>query len=169
MARRRVLLAVLGWLAVAAAAVTVGVLAISLLGRGLTEGTSQPLSSDAVARALAKASADATPGPTSARPDPTASPTDTGKPSPTPPGKSGKSDPAVTSIPSRGGTVLARCDGDQAYVTSWSPHPNFETEEAERGPDSTASVEFEGDDVKVKIVVRCVGGRPEAETEIRPD
>ncbi|MEQ4210023.1 hypothetical protein [Actinopolymorpha sp. B9G3] len=169
MPRRRVLLGVLGWLAVATVAVTVGVLAISLLGRGLTDGTSQPLSSDAVARALAKASAEATPEPTAVRPEPSTSATPTGEPPTTPPVGEEGSTPAVTSFPSRGGTVLARCDGDQAYLTSWSPHPDFETEEAERGPDSTASVEFEGDDVKVKVVVTCVNGRPKAETEIKPD
>ncbi|MEQ7128588.1 hypothetical protein ABN034_29190 [Actinopolymorpha sp. B11F2] len=171
MARRRVLLGVLGWLAVAAVAVTVGVLAISLLGRGLTDGTSQPLSSDAVARALAKASAEATSGSSSPGPEANTSPTTTGTPPPTPPagGEAGGSTPAVTNIPSRGGTVIARCDGDQAYLTSWSPHPDFETEEAERGPDSTASVEFEGDDVKVKVMVTCVNGRPKAETETKPD
>jgi hypothetical protein len=170
MARRRVLLGVLGWLAVAAAAVTVGVLAISLLGRGLTEGTSQPLSSDAVARALAKASAGATPGATTGEPEPsTTTPAPTSE-EPTPGKGSGDgSTPEVTSLRSPGGTIFAQCRGDQAYLTSWSPHPNFETDEAERGPDRKASVQFESDDLDVKVVVTCVGGRPRAETEVQPD
>jgi hypothetical protein len=161
MARRRVLLGVIGWLAVAAAAVTVGVLAISLLGRGLTDGTSQPLSSDAVARALAKASTGATPGPTPER---------STNESPTPSEGGGPgSTSSVTSLRSPGGTLLAQCRGDQVYLTSWSPHPDFETDEAERGPDSKASVQFESDDLEVKVVVTCVNGRPKADTEIKPD
>lgn len=170
---RRVLVAVLCWVAVAAGAVTVGILAVTVVGREFTAGTSQPLSGNAVARAYAEANGRAGPtaGPTKASRTPRPSPT---RPSespastrpPTGPGAPGSK---VVGLSSPGGTVFARCQGDQAYLTSWSPRTGFETEEAERGPDSRTSVKFEADDREVKVIVRCSGGRPVSEIESKND
>lgn len=174
MARRRVILGVVGWVLVAAGAVAIGMLAVSLLGRGLTDGTSQPLSSDAVTRALQQAQASATP--TASRrppnePTPDLQPTEERTPKATPdvPRSASRAAAANRRFDSPGGTVLARCRGDQAYLTSWSPHPGFEVDEVERGWDSTTSVQFESDDVKVKLVVRCRGGQPVVSQETDAD
>lgn len=151
--KRGMLLGVLGWLAVAAGAVTVGLLAVTLVGSGLTSGTSQPLSSDGVSRALAATS-----------PSPSATPSRSPSPSPSLTGT------AVTKpFTSAGGTAYAQCSGGQAYLTSWSPHPGYETDEVERGPDSRVSVRFEADDTKIRIIVRCSGDTPQATTETDTD
>jgi hypothetical protein len=146
--RRGVVWGVLGWLAVAAGAVTVGVLAVTLVGSGLTSGTSRPLSSGAVTRALA-----------SSTPVPSASPA--AVPS---------VGPAVTKpFTSAGGTAYAQCVDGQAYLTSWSPHPGYETDEVERGPAARASVRFEADDSKERIIVQCAGDVPRATYETESD
>ncbi|MBM7784617.1 hypothetical protein [Tenggerimyces flavus] len=149
--KRGILLGVLGWLAVAAGAVTVGVLAVTLVGSGLTSGSSQPLSSDGVSRAL---------GATSPSPSPTA----TFSPTPTPTPAKTPSSPTKP-FTSPGGTAYAQCTSGQAYLTSWSPHPGFETDEVERGPDSRVSVRFEADDTKIRLIIRCSGNTPQASTE----
>ena len=179
MARGRILLGVLGWLAVAAAAVTIGILTVSLIGRGITYGTSQPLSSDAVTRALDQAGATGTPGAAAeATPrrtpeaTPAASPTDTPRSAEprrptatTSPGPDAK----VASLWSEGGTVIARCQGSTAYLTSWSPHQGYVTDEAERGPDRKTSVQFESAAQDVKVIVTCVNGRPHEVVETDDD
>jgi hypothetical protein len=172
-AGRRVVLGVLGWLAVAVSAVTIGLLTVSLIGRGITYGTSQPLSSDAVARALEQAGATGTSTPISGG-TPTATPSSpTGGPTPRHPNNTHQAAPTdqpapgaeVASLWSDGGTVIARCQGRTAYLTSWSPHQGYETDEAERGPDRKTSVQFESASREVKVIVTCVNGRPHAEVE----
>lgn len=162
--KRGMLFGILGWLAVAAGAVTVGLLAVTLVGSGLTSGSSQPLSSDGVSRALGatspspSASASASPVPT-----PTQSPSPSQSPPATPSGTTTKP------FTSAGGTAYAQCTGDQAYLTSWSPHPGYETDEVERGPDSRVSVRFEADDAKIRIIIRCTASGPRATTETDTD
>jgi hypothetical protein len=177
---RRVVLGVLGWLAVAASAVTIGLLTVSLIGRGITSGSTQPLSSDAVARALDQAGATRTPSPGPTRGTGGATPT-TPAGDPTPDRTDGTREPSPTGTPSsevsakvgslwsEGGTVIARCQGRTAYLTSWSPHQGYETDEAERGPDRKTSVQFESASREVKVIVTCVGGRPHAEIETDDD
>lgn len=156
------LFGILGWLAIAAGAVTVGLLAVTLVGSGMTSGSSQPLSSDGVSRALASTS----PSPSaSASASPTPTPTQSPSPSPsaTPAGTLTKP------FTSAGGTAYAQCTGDQAHLTSWSPHPGYETDEVERGPDDRVSVRFESDDAKVRLIIRCTASGPQATTETDTD
>ncbi len=145
---RRQALGFLGWLCATLIATAVGIGAVSLLSEGLTSDAMTPLSSDAVAKALASAG----PG----------APTPTSGPSP--------GAPTATTGPSRslsspGGTVIARCEGDLAYLMSWSPAQGWSVDEQQRGPASSTMIQFEGDtdrndDLEVTLTVTCRSGSP---------
>lgn len=156
---RKTLLAVLGWLLAAAIAATMGTLAVSLLGTGITGEQVHPLSEDAVARALAQS----TPRPSSS-PSPTAGPRTTPSPSAT---SSRTASPSVEgsrsqirALGSRGGSVIARCTGSTVYLVSWTPRQGFEVDDYVRGPINTASVNFESETVDVVMSVGCRAGLP---------
>jgi hypothetical protein len=68
---------------------------------------------------------------------------------------------------SRGGTVAARCDGDQAYLVYWTPAQGYHTDDINRGPARMASVTFEGRGPEVRIVITCAGSVPKS--DIRTD
>jgi len=145
---RRQALGFLGWLSATLIATAVGLGAVSLLSEGLTSDAMTPLSSDAVAKALASAG----PG----------APTPTSGPSPgTPSATTGPS----RSLSSPGGTVIARCEGDLAYLMSWSPAQGWSVDEQHRGPASSTMIQFEGDtdrndDLEVTLTVTCRSGSP---------
>ncbi|HEV7899509.1 MAG TPA: hypothetical protein VGP31_16880 [Planosporangium sp.] len=153
---RRLVASVLAWIVGAVAAVGVGVLALSLIGDGLTSRTVQPLTPDVVAREVSAASA---------RPSPTA------LPSRAPAGQSPTPTAAGTEklVFSPGGTAIARCSGGQVYLVSWSPEQGFRAKDVYRGPAPQASVKFESGDAKVILAVRCVGGEPQATVTQRGD
>jgi hypothetical protein len=143
---RRVILAVAGWLAAALVATAVGVAAVSLLGEGISDSATRPLSADEVRRALARSTPAPTPSPTgsAARP-PAAGP--------------------ARSFSTAGGTVIAGCAGDQATLSSWSPAQGFHSEDVARGPAPTASLTFESDEEEIHVAVDCASGRPQLRTE----
>jgi len=174
---RRILFGVAAWLLGAATATAGSLLAISLLGQGITGSSGQLLSQDAVTRALASEAADA-PQPATARDtgDPTASApartspaasatasatdvpvtgggTDTASPSP--PG-------GGTVLTSAGGEVVASCEAAGAYLISWSPLQGYEADDVNRGPAATARVSFESATQRVTMVVSCSAGVPSA-------
>ncbi|MGH8824904.1 MAG: hypothetical protein ACRDVN_10550 [Jiangellaceae bacterium] len=141
-------LAVAGWLATVAVAAAVTLAAVSVLGSGIFGGSTRTMSQGEVARALAAASVSPEPGAAS---------------SPPAAGSSPASDATV--ISSAGGSVIARCNGLDAEVVSWTPAQGFRAETVERGPSPEVKVEFEADDRDVKVDVRCVDGRPTAEID----
>ena len=129
----------------------VGLITVSLFAGGLTGNSTAPLSSDAVSEALASANA------SSASPTAPTTPTD-----PTP-GDTGK----AHSLGSPGGTLIARCDGANAYLVSWTPAQGWEVEDHLRGPARSTMVTFEGDnefndDRQVTVTVTCRSGQPVA-------
>jgi hypothetical protein len=142
---------IIGWGVGAALSVGVGLLALSLVGPDLTGDTAPPIAPDALTR----------PGPT-----PTTSATTTTPATSTPPPSrtttKSASPPAPVRLTSRGGYVMARCQGTDAYLVYWSPDPGFHSDEVVRGPARVAMVTFEGAALDVKVRVTCVDGTPRA-------
>jgi hypothetical protein len=135
------LLAVLGWLAVAAATIAISTWAISLLGEGLSQHVVTPLSEQQVDQALAGA---------------TATPATSFTPSP-----AGTRTPSATkAFATRGGSVVAGCAGDQAMLRSWSPAQGYATDDVDKGPGSAASLEFKADSDRLQVRITCRDGLP---------
>ncbi|MDH2429590.1 hypothetical protein [Sphaerisporangium sp. TRM90804] len=134
---RRSLLAVLGWLAVAALTTLTSTWAISLLGEGLSERVVTPVSQADLARTLASASAVPRPAVPS-------------RPSAAP----GKA------FNTQGGSLVASCDAGRAVLGSWSPAQGYAADDVKPGPDAAASLEFEADAETVKVTVTCRGDVP---------
>lgn len=150
---RPVVASVTAWVAGAAAAVSVGLVALSLIGSGIADQPVQPLAPHALDQGASQpttASATASPGASA---------------SSTPPSTTGTA--ADKTVTSRGGTVVARCRSGGAYLVGWSPAPGYRAEDVVRGPAETAQVKFEGLGREIKITVRCVDGavRPKVEDE----
>jgi hypothetical protein len=146
MARRLIITA--GWFAAAILAVLVGLVAISVIGDGLTAPTLRPISEAEVARQLAD--------------EPSAAPP------PSSPAPSAASATPSTAVPrsftTRGGSVIARCDAGRAVIVSMAPAQGFAVHERDRGPqDDEAEGEFrstaDGND-RIEVEVRCAGGVP---------
>jgi len=176
---RRILFGVAAWLLGAATATAGSLLAISLLGQGITGDPGQLLTQDAVTRALASEAADASSPPVTApsrqvvsRPSSapaSATPAATASSAPNTP------DPATTTAPvaagggtvltSAGGQVVASCQPAGAYLISWSPLQGYEVDGVIRGPAATARVTFGPTTVsptarEVTMLVSCSAGVP---------
>ncbi len=158
----RGLVAVSGWLAAAVTAAGVTLAAVSVLGSGIFGDSTRTMSQDEVVRALASATESAGTSSPSPNPDTSEPSAGSGEPSGGPPALAG-SDPTVVS--SAGGSVIARCTGQDVEVLSWTPGQGFRAEKVERGPAPEARVEFESDDRDVKVELRCVEGSPSAEID----
>jgi len=185
----RILFGIAAWLLGAATATAGSLLAISLLGQGITGDPGQLLTQDAVTRALASEAADASPStvtsPSRQSASPSASASASASPSAThattatsaPPAP----DPAIATTPvaadgstvltSAGGEVVASCQPSGAYLVSWSPRQGYEVDGVIRGPAVTARVTFSPVTVsatarEVTMAVSCSAGVPWAR-EIR--
>lgn len=139
----RLILGIIGWLLVTALATGAGVAVIGLVGGPLAAPTWQPMTAEEIRLALARA----TPAPT----------------------RTSTSSPAVRRegagarlIPTAGGNVIARCDGGQVRLLSWTPAQRFEADDVDPGPDDRARITFESDEpeTEVEIEVRCAGDVP---------
>jgi hypothetical protein len=150
---RRALLVAAGWLGAAVLAVLVGLGAISVIGNGLTSGSTPALSAADVDRQLREQT------PTTSAPAPTGTePTGTEPTGTMPPAET---EPTADST--RGGTVVARCVGTRAEIVAMSPAQGFAVHEKDQGPQDDAEGEFRGsadDRDRVKISVTCADGRP---------
>jgi hypothetical protein len=82
--------------------------------------------------------------------------------------------PGATKAPARsveatfstsGGTAIARCTGDVAYLLSWSPRPGYSVDRAKQGPDDEVEVRFEGDEGRSEMKISCSNGTPTADTK----
>jgi hypothetical protein len=157
----RVLLGVGAWLLGAATATGGSLLAVSVLGQGMTPAAGQQLSVAAVNRALASEAHDpaaasaASPLP---RPSTVAPPRVARRRVP----RHSPSSPSGTVLTSEGGTVVAGCAGAQVYLMSWSPQQGFEAATVLRGPAVTARATFTGRRLTVTMVVSCPAGVPTA-------
>lgn len=140
----------LAWLVGAACAVAVGVLALSLIGSGVGDRSRPPLAAQI---SPAPSPDDDSPSPAvsrSARPSHSA-----GSPSPA-------ASPVQRTFTFSVGSVTAECDGDQAYLLSWSPAQGYRADDVRRGPAPIVQVRFESLTREPAIVVRCVAGVPRA-------
>lgn len=151
-APRRVLASVAAWLVGAAASIGIGLLALSLIGNGLTDGAIQPLTEEAVAKAI------------STRPTVTATGVPAGSAGPTATPTTGHDSEHLLS--SVGGTAVARCTDGSAYLVSWSPAQGYRTGKVVRGAAVEVLVVFEnesgGTERKVMLFASCVDGVPQA-------
>ncbi|GAA3034770.1 hypothetical protein [Streptosporangium longisporum] len=181
--RRRLLLAVTGWLVTGLLAVGAGVAVIDRLGEPLTDTGLRPLSAAEVDEALALASSrpDALPAPAGTSGTPsgtvpatpparTATPGPRGVPTPavpeptvtvtvTPGPAASTAPPAPVGksgvIDTVGGRIIARCQDGLVTLRSWSPAQGFQADDVERGPASRAHAEFESEERELKVEVYC--------------
>ncbi len=170
---RRILFGVAAWLLGAATATAGSLLAVSLLGQGITGGTGplltpgrgEPGAGQRVGGAdrdahwfrdgrhcggIGRQTRVASSG--SASPSAAASPSGTG-PSDTAPSSTAPATPAAstdgtpegggTVLTSHGGDVVASCQAGGAYLDSWSPAQGFVVGDVRRGPAQTAKVTFD--------------------------
>lgn len=186
---RRILFGVTAWLLGAATATAGSLLAISLLGQGITGNSGQLLTQDAVNKALASEATEASPPdspattatgkPAMARATPPASPSAvpaTASATPPAPATPTGQGPATASPPgtgdgtvltSSGGEVMATCQAAGAYLISWSPLQGYEVGSVARGPAATARVAFASTANQVIMVVSCSAGVPSATSYTR--
>ena len=175
------LLGVAAWLVGASAATGGSLLAVSMLGQGMTPGGGDEQSVTTVNRALAKEAAEraaamppravppkaARGGPPSrvARHRALVPPARRRAPVPAshrsaPPPSPGATGGTVLTSP--GGTLVASCAGARAYLVSWSPQQGFGSTGVIRGPATSARVTFTGGQLTVTRVVSCAAGVPTA-------
>jgi hypothetical protein len=158
---RRALASVAAWTLGAGIAVGVGVISLSLIDNGLASGAGHPMSTDSPPRpagGAATATGSDDPSPDAVSDSPSPSPSPSARPaaaaaSPTP--------GAPRQFTSTGGTVLARCTGNQAYLVSWSPAQDYRADDVHRGPARTVWVKFENGPQVVVLAVHCVAGMPQ--------
>ena len=163
------LLIAAGWLLGAGTATSISLLAVSLLGQGIISSPGQQLTVAAVNHALASATSkppDTHPAPSPrdkapAVPDP--SPSRMPSPSARPPASHHAAHrPAAQGkmLTSAGGTVVAGCGPDGAYLSWWSPQPGFEVAFVYRGPAPAVKAVFRSDQGSVTMVISCHDGMP---------
>lgn len=145
----RSVLAVAGWLAAAAGATTVGVVALGAVGSGIVGTAATPMTRDQVAGELAQASQASSPQRTATSPA-------------TPGGV-----PRAIGVP--GGIIIARCSAGQVTLGSWSPAQGYETDDVRRGPARAATMTFETEDTENDVRVTCRAGVPMAHTTTEAD
>ena len=176
----RIFLGIAAWLAGASAATGGSLLAVSMLGQGMTPGGEEQQSVTSVNRALAKEAAEratvrprraiaprravSLPASRVAAPPPVArhtaaprSPAARPSASPPPSGSAGG-----TLLTSQGGTLVASCVGAHAYLVSWSPQQGFGSTDVIRGPATNAQVTFISGQLTVTMVVSCNAAVPAA-------
>lgn len=141
MARRLIITA--GWFAAAILAVLVGLVAVSVIGDGLTSPATRVISGEEAARQLAEEPA---------------------PPAPLPSGLSAAPSPITTRhFTTRGGSVVATCDTGGAVIVSMAPAQGWSVHDRDTGPQDAAEGEFRdsGDGKnRVEVEVRCDGPVP---------
>jgi hypothetical protein len=139
---------VVAWTLGATVSIAVGLLALSLIGVGLTSNSGEHLTQP-VDRADNPLGGVVNVTPTVPSPSPTASPTA----SPPPAAVTGPN----RSIETAGGNAVARCEPAGAYLVVWSPSPGFVAGDVNRGPATEARVTFESSTREIKVRVTCIG------------
>jgi hypothetical protein len=136
---------VVAWTLGAAVSIGVGLLALSLVGVGLTGD-----SGDHLAQPVGRADTPVTTATPTADPPSVASTGSALTPATAATGPN-------RTIDTAGGTVVAQCVGGGAYLVYWSPSPGFRSEDVSRGPAAQARVTFKGVAREIKISVTCAG------------
>lgn len=164
--RGRAMAVLLGWIAAAVVAGVIGVTAIDAVGQGIVGSSTTPLSAEQVDGRLAEQSASATA--TSSAVPPASTPITSSAPPTTPPaatepgGTSTEPQPGGEAklLSTRGGDIVARCEGANAIIVSTSPAQGYQVDRDD-DQDDGARVDFESDDDRVRVEIFCVDGEPE--------
>ncbi|HVQ18553.1 MAG TPA: hypothetical protein VMT27_05900 [Actinomycetes bacterium] len=174
------------WITFTVVAVASGLLAVRLAGDSVTASSGPVLSAGEVNAQLKEltpaptgtpkghdttasspsANPTASPRPTKTEPTPSGSSTPTSGPTPTAT-KHASSGPqtATRTISSKGGSVLAECAGDSAFLRSWSPATGYRVDEVHRGPAAEVEIRFANSATEVTLTVRCKAGVPVGQQE----
>ena len=163
------------WGAAAFIAVLAGIAAVSIAQGGLLPQQAQPMSQEEIQRELDQEDAEegTQDEPTEETTEPTEEEDGDSTDFPTPEGdvetegqldSVGDGDNPTSKheriINTEGGTVMARCDGDQAELVWWVPEQGFVIDDLDRGPDDDVEIEFENEHVEIEIEVECKNERP---------
>lgn len=138
----RVTTGVLLWLVAAAAATAVGMTAVAAIGTDIFGAGNDPLTEAEVEAMLA----------TQTQPPNTSSTSPTTSVPSTPPTSQA---PEPTSIPSAGGTVLARCVPGGVQVVTAIPAQGFQVDSDDDDVDDHPSVKFTSGDLEIEVRLRC--------------
>jgi hypothetical protein len=139
------LTALIAWVAGAATAIAVGLFALSSIDFGLSDRSASPALGDS-----SPVAPEATPSGATDAPDRALS---------SPAGAQPNS--VERTFTSAGGTVVARCTPEGAYLVSWSPAQGFHSENVHRGPATLVSVQFEARIAEYTTRVTCAKGVPQ--------
>lgn len=161
------------WVAAAVGALLLGMTAVGSIGTGLGGGgLAQPLAAEDIEARLAAHGGPA-PGPVPGGTvpggtapggtDPAGTAPAAGAPAPGPAPEQPSSPVVVPAGPA--GTVLARCDGATPRVVAANPAQGFEVED-DAPP---GQVEFDGDDIEVRVVLSCANGVPSGQASVLVD
>jgi hypothetical protein len=142
---------VAAWTLGAGISIGVGLLALSLIGVGLTTDSGDHLTQP-VDRAEAPPLVVVTSTPPDSAPPDSASATPSGSSAPT-----GPTVGPNRSIDTAGGNVVARCEPGGAYLLYWSPSPGFRAGVDIRGPAPVARLSFESSTREINVRVTCIG------------
>jgi hypothetical protein len=159
-----VVVSVLAWCAGAAVAVTVGVLALSVVGGDLTREARQSADGDIAATVGPTATPNGSaPGPS--RPSPVVAPSAAGWPTAragaaTEVGTPGGERLVERTATSSGGSVTAVCAGGRARLVYWTPAQGYRADGVVPGPAELARLRFEGAGGEVAISVTCGAAGP---------
>jgi hypothetical protein len=159
-----VVVSVLAWCAGAAVAVTVGVLALSVVGGDLTREARRSVDGDLPAAVGPTATpAGSAPGPS--HPSPVVAPSTAGSPSPrargtTDVGAPSGERPVERTATSPGGSVTAVCAGRLVRLVYWTPAQGYRADGVVPGPAEVARLRFEGAGGEVAISVTCGAAGP---------
>ncbi|MFG3339762.1 hypothetical protein [Glycomyces sp. NPDC048151] len=152
-------LVVSGWVAAAVIAVGAGVGAVALAQGGTLAPPTEPMSEDQVLEELD--------GLESASPSP-----ETATPASEPEPSSSATAAAEEVIATDGGTVIARCVGDDAELVSVAAAQGWRTVGVDAGPAATATFGFtddDDDDDGLHYTVTCAEGVPTATQQSTDD
>jgi hypothetical protein len=147
------------WSVGAATSVGVGLLALSLVDGTFEDGSSRLSTADTAVQDEPAPPPTTSPAASPSRP--TAGPRGSASPAPAP----ARSASTPRQLSSDGGSVVARCYGDYAYLLSWTPAPGYRAHEVMRGPAAVARVEFEGRAGEYHLTIQCVNGVPRLKAE----
>jgi hypothetical protein len=148
----RITAGVVLWLVAAAAATTVGLVAVSAIGTDIFgAGAQRPLTQSEVDEQLSRTTTP-TPPPSSTAPTTTTTSTTTSVTTSVtpPPGR-------TTLVRSDGGTVLARCVAGGVEVVSYTPAQGFQAEPDDDDVDDHPKVTFVSGEREIEVRLRCAG------------
>jgi hypothetical protein len=150
------------WLIGAAASVGVALIALSLIGDGLSTHGVSPLTPGG-SETVAASQVPNSPLTTGSDPSRGADPTNASAAAPATAPLGGQV------LRSSGGFVVANCIDGKAYLVSWVPEQGYEARDVRRGPAAAAVVEFEQSQRHVDLTVTCADGVAQAQVESRDD